>query len=107
MAGNKTITELDTLVTVDKNNDWMAVVDVSDTTASEFGTTKKANVDQFIGEKGDAATVDAGTTTTGAAGTDASVVNSGTTSAAIFDFTIPRVVRMYLKDLIYKLRSNS
>ena len=90
MAGNKTFTELTTLATVDKDNDWMAVVDVSDTSASVYGTTKKANVDQFIGEKGDAATVDAGTTTTGAAGTDASVVNSGTTSAAIFDFTIPR-----------------
>jgi hypothetical protein len=36
------------------------------------------------------ATVDVGTTTTGAPGTDATVVNSGTTSAAIFDFTIPR-----------------
>jgi hypothetical protein len=90
MAANKTFTELSELVTVDKNNDWMAVVDVSDTSASIYGTTKKANVDQFIGEKGDAATVDAGTTTTGAAGTDASVVNVGTTSAAVLNFTIPR-----------------
>ena len=90
MAGNKTFTELTELVTVDKNNDWMAVVDVSDTTASVYGTTKKANVSQFIGDKGEAATVDVGTTTTGAAGTDASVVNVGTTSAAVFNFTIPR-----------------
>ncbi len=90
MAANKTFTELTELVTVDKNNDWMAVVDVSDTTASPYGTTKKANVDQFIGDKGDAATVDVGTTTTGAEGTDASVVNAGTTSAAVFNFTIPR-----------------
>ena len=57
MAGNKTFTELTTLATVDKDNDWMAVVDVSDTTASTYGTTKKANVAQFVGEKGDAATV--------------------------------------------------
>jgi len=42
------------------------------------------------GPQGDAATVDVGTTTTGAPGTSASVVNSGTTSAAIFDFTIPQ-----------------
>ena len=42
------------------------------------------------GDTGDAATVDAGATTTGAAGTNANVVNSGTTSAAVFDFTIPR-----------------
>ena len=76
MAANKTITELSELVTVDKNNDWMAVVDVSDKTASKYGTTKKANVDQFIGEKGDAATVDVGTTTTGAEGTNASVVKT-------------------------------
>ena len=43
MAGNKTFTELTTLATVDKDNDWMAVVDVSDTSASVYGTTKKAN----------------------------------------------------------------
>ena len=37
-----------------------------------------------------AATVEAGTTTTGAPGSDASVVNSGTAVNAVFDFTIPR-----------------
>lgn len=42
------------------------------------------------GPTGSAATVNAGTTTTGTAGSSASVVNSGTTSAAVFDFTIPR-----------------
>ena len=42
------------------------------------------------GTPGQAATVDVGTTTTGAAGSNASVTNSGTTSAAIFDFTIPQ-----------------
>lgn len=41
------------------------------------------------GPQGDAATVAVGTTTTGAPGTSAIVVNSGTTSAAVFDFTIP------------------
>ena len=83
MAGNKTFTELTELETVDKSADWMAVVDVSDKSASDYGTTKKALVDQFIGEKGDAATVDVGTTTTGDAGTNASVVNVGTTSAIV------------------------
>lgn len=46
-----------------------------------------------IGPKGDpgtAATIAVGTTTTGAAGTNASVTNSGTTSAAVFNFTIPQ-----------------
>jgi hypothetical protein len=42
------------------------------------------------GPKGDAATVTVGTTTTGAAGTNASVTNSGTSSAANLNFTIPR-----------------
>ena len=42
------------------------------------------------GADGQAATVSVGSTTTGAAGTNASVVNSGTTSAAVLDFTIPR-----------------
>jgi len=42
------------------------------------------------GNTGSAATIAAGTTTTGAAGSNASVVNSGTSSAAVFDFTIPR-----------------
>lgn len=42
------------------------------------------------GPKGDAATVAVGTVTTGAAGSDASVTNSGTSSAAEFNFTIPK-----------------
>ena len=42
------------------------------------------------GDKGDAATVAAGTTTTLPAGSSASVTNSGTSSAAVFDFAIPK-----------------
>jgi hypothetical protein len=42
------------------------------------------------GARGAAATVSVGTTTTGSAGTNASVTNSGTSSAAVFNFTIPR-----------------
>jgi len=42
------------------------------------------------GPPGTAATVAVGTTTTGAAGTSAIVTNSGTSSAAVFNFTIPR-----------------
>jgi hypothetical protein len=41
------------------------------------------------GANGRAATVTAGTTVTGAAGTMAMVINSGTTSDAVFNFTIP------------------
>lgn len=42
------------------------------------------------GSNGAAATVNVGTVTTGAAGSSASVTNVGTSSAAIFNFTIPR-----------------
>jgi len=42
------------------------------------------------GLPGDAATIAAGTTTTTAAGSNANVTNSGTSSAAVFDFDIPR-----------------
>ena len=42
------------------------------------------------GADGAAATIGVGTVTTGAAGSSASVTNSGTSSAATFDFSIPR-----------------
>lgn len=42
------------------------------------------------GTDGQAATISVGTVSTGAAGTEATIVNSGTSSDAIFDFTIPR-----------------
>jgi hypothetical protein len=42
------------------------------------------------GAAGTAATISVGTTTTGAAGASASVTNSGTTSAAVLNFTIPQ-----------------
>lgn len=42
------------------------------------------------GQDGAAATITVGTVTTGSAGSSASITNSGTTSAAVFDFVIPR-----------------
>jgi hypothetical protein len=53
-------------------------------------TGMPASISVQMGTPGASATVDVGTTTTGDAGTDATVVNVGTLSAAIFDFTIPR-----------------
>ncbi|CAM5591997.1 hypothetical protein [Rhodanobacter lindaniclasticus] len=44
----------------------------------------------FQGPAGTAATIAVGTVTTGAAGSSASVTNAGTSSAASFNFTIPR-----------------
>lgn len=54
------------------------------------GATGPAGADGSDGADGAAATIAVGTTTTGAAGSSASVVNSGTSSAAVLDFTIPR-----------------
>ena len=86
MTGIIKIKDLDLLETV-ADDDEIAVQRKAD------GVVYKAEKSTLKGDKGDtgdAATVDAGATTTGAAGTDANVVNSGTTSAAVFDFTIPR-----------------
>ena len=87
-----------------------ATVDVGTTTTVPFGdpatvtnsgTTSAAIFDFEIpqgeqgvqgdpGSSGTAATIDVNSTTTGAPGSDASVTNVGTTSAALLDFTIPR-----------------
>lgn len=56
----------------------------------DTGPQGPAGADGADGADGEAATIAVGTTTTGAAGTNADVSNSGTSSAAVFDFTIPR-----------------
>lgn len=45
------------------------------------------------GNTGSAATVTVGTTTTGAAGSSATVTNSGSSSAAVFNFTVPQGIK--------------
>lgn len=57
---------------------------VGTTTATVSDGTNGTN-----GQDGAAATITVGTVTTGQPGTSASVTNSGTTSAAVFDFVIP------------------
>lgn len=54
------------------------------------GPQGKQGATGAAGVAGAAATIKVGTVTTGAAGTAAKVVNSGTTSAAVLDFTIPQ-----------------
>lgn len=66
----------------------------SDVTASITGQTPNLALNLGIpkgqqGDPGQAATVTVGTTTTGAPGSQASVINSGTESAAVLDFTLP------------------
>ena len=53
-------------------------------------TDNRQSIRGATGSAGSAATVTVGTTTTGNPGTNASVVNSGTSSAAVLDFTIPK-----------------
>lgn len=50
-------------------------------------------LESLIGEKGDTATVTVGTVTTGEAGSEASVTNSGTENDAILDFVIPQGIQ--------------
>lgn len=49
-----------------------------------------ADLEGVDGEDGAAATVELGTVTTGAPGTSVEITNSGTSTAAVFNFTIPR-----------------
>ncbi len=54
------------------------------------GATGPAGPTGATGPTGTAATIAVGTTSTGPAGSPASVTNSGTSSAAVFNFTIPQ-----------------
>jgi hypothetical protein len=69
------------------DNDVIPFVDLA------TNTTKKALKSELKGDTGDAATVDAGTTTTLAAGQPATVTNVGTNAAAIFNFAIPQGIQ--------------
>lgn len=53
-------------------------------------TLASVDLGKVVGDAGAAATIAVGTVQTGAAGSNAQVTNSGTTSAAVFDFVIPR-----------------
>ncbi len=67
------------------------VSQVNEVTTVEITTAGPQGPAGAQGETGEgSATVAIGTVTTGNAGTNASVANSGTTTAAILDFTIPR-----------------
>ncbi len=65
--------------TIGENGNW--VIDGKDTGKPSRGEN---------GLDGQAATISVGTVTTGEPGTQASVTNSGTSNAAVFDFVIPK-----------------
>ena len=82
--------EGDAYVVQDTGNLWIWDVDTSafvDTGAQVKGPQGEKGEK---GDPGDAATVSVGTTTTAEPGTQASVQNTGTTSAAVLSFTIPK-----------------
>lgn len=95
-----TITDINGTTSADVYNGYSPianVVKVGDTATititDENGTTTASvsdGQDGTPGTPGQAATISVGSTTTGSAGTNASVTNSGTSSAAVFNFTIPR-----------------
>ncbi len=75
------------------NGDTHTVTTVTGDVVFTFDSAKDfwfVSASGTTGPQGDAATVAVGTVTTGAAGTSASVTNSGTSGAAVLDFTIPR-----------------
>ena len=82
--------EGDAYITNDTGNLWIWDADQSrfvDTGAQIKGPKGDTGAQ---GDPGAAATVTVGTTQTGEAGTQASVQNTGTTSAAVLSFTIPK-----------------
>ena len=58
--------------------------------AGAIGATGATGAAGAAGTNGSAATIAVGTVTTGAAGSSAVITNAGTSSAAVFNFTIPR-----------------
>lgn len=67
-----------------------ATVSNIDTYTINYTDNTTSDYEIANGIDGQAATITVGTVTTGDAGTDASVTNSGTPNAAIFNFTIPK-----------------
>ena len=72
------------------NDDWGTGIELATRTQITGLTVGGALPGSGGGGDGTAATIAVGTTTTGNPGTDATVTNVGTSSAAIFNFTIPR-----------------
>jgi len=69
---------------------WELIFTLQQGPAGADGADGADGQDGAPGADGAAATVGVGTVTTGAAGSDAAVTNSGTSAAAVFDFTIPK-----------------
>ena len=77
------------IVSIEKTSS-LGLVDTYTISYNDNTTSTFQVVNGEKGDKGDSATIEVGTVTTGLPGSYASVVNSGDTHNAIFDFTIPR-----------------
>ncbi|NLD20735.1 MAG: hypothetical protein GX663_10960, partial [Clostridiales bacterium] len=80
-------------LTFDANKNYIAIkstnTEIANPVVGDFAGLWK-NYKGAKGDDGDAATVTAGTTTTLDAGESAKVTNTGSTSAAVFKFEIPK-----------------
>lgn len=72
------------------NGDVVITLTGGSATGNCFISDGKGGIPGTTGTSGAAASIAAGTTTTGAPGSSASVANSGSSAAAIFDFTVPQ-----------------
>lgn len=84
-----TIIEIPTTTVVTQHSNSVSKVTISTGDKGETGDTGATGAAGSDGEDGLAATISVGTTTTGTPGSNASVTNTGSTSAAILDFVIP------------------
>ena len=95
-AQGTSLNELTTTVTGIQNNKAdksvveASLADKQDKLTAGTNITIEGNVISATGGSGSTVSVAVGKTTTGAAGTSASVTNSGTDSALVLDFTIPQ-----------------
>lgn len=88
MAYVKTDWQTGDIITVDKLNHMEQ--GIADYQVGPKGDPGTPGADGAKGDPGSAATIAVGTVSTGAAGSSATVTNSGTTSAAVLDFSIPQ-----------------
>lgn len=73
------------------NTDGRTIVRIEEAeTGFNLVLSDASTITLLHGEKGEAATITIGTVTTGDAGTNATVTNSGDENNAVFNFTIPR-----------------
>ena len=91
VSGEKSLDDFDIKSKSEANAEHTEINAAISAETKRAQTAEKVNADAIAKVvSGTAATITIGTVTTGDAGTSASVTNSGTASAAVFDFVIPK-----------------